>query len=104
MSTIRLSIKNRFCDKKSESRTCFDLLLDKHARNKPTFAMRALFRGRKKKNSPRKKEKEKEGKRGKREKGQAIRAALTFALSRRKSRDSVVDATRIFHVCLKSDR
>lgn len=40
-STMRSSIKNRFCGKKGEPR--FDLLLDKHARNKPTCAMRALF-------------------------------------------------------------
>ena len=45
-STMRSSIKNRFCDlKKKEASFAsrFDLLLDKHARNEPTFAMRVLF-------------------------------------------------------------
>lgn len=60
--------------------------------NKPTLAMRALF-------CPgERKLKKKEKKR--KEKGRAIRAAITFALSRRKSRDGVADTTRIFHVCL----
>lgn len=39
-------------------------------------------------------------KKERKEKGRAIRAAITFALSRRKSRDGVADTTRIFHVCL----
>lgn len=63
--------------------------------------MRALFRGRKKKNLS---QKSREGDRETQEKGQAIRAAVAFALSRRKSCDGFTQIRRdaqIFHVCLE---
>lgn len=92
---MRSSIKNRFCDKKGEfCGTLWFITWQTRSQQANVRDAGAFLPGRKKKNSEKKRE------RGK-EKGRAIRAAITFALlSRRKSRDGVADRTRIFHVCL----
>jgi len=56
----------------------------------PTFAMRVLFCLVKRKFWKKKERKKKK----------IEQFAITFALSRRKSRDGIQDTTRIFHVCL----
>jgi len=92
---MRSSIKNRFCDKKGETCTTrFDLLLDKHARNKPTFAMRALFLPGRKKKTVKKGEERKRSSNSRRD----YVCTVTAKIPRWRRRYGC--DTRIFHVCL----
>lgn len=96
---MRSSIKNRFCDKKRRVlRYALIYCLTNTLATSQRSRCGRFFARAKEEKLLKKKRKEERGER----KGRAIRAAITLALSRRKSRDGVADRTWIFHVC--SDR